>query len=152
MCDVTGLAPSEEPETSFLVISPCRCASASVFFVVIWLTVPSARIFANQPLRAREANGYISEKYPVIVSRGHWTRVRRLLLICRRITSTMPSLLVQEVLVSGPPSVSRKPVSTPPVYQSSSPQEVTLLPLRVVSMLLLESTSNSRVAPEKTRP
>ncbi|KAF7170280.1 hypothetical protein CNMCM5623_002741 [Aspergillus felis] len=29
-------------------------------------TRPAARIFANRPLRAKEANGYISSKYPVI--------------------------------------------------------------------------------------
>lgn len=60
----------EGSETSLLLLPPCWYALEShrhPFPPLANFSSPLARIFGSGPLRAKEANGYISDKYPVIV-------------------------------------------------------------------------------------
>ena len=63
--------PLKTAETDILDDQECRCVP------IIWAglagydthCVRSARIFASQPLRAKEASPLVAHKYPVIVRR-----------------------------------------------------------------------------------
>jgi hypothetical protein len=83
-----------------------------------------ARIIANQPLRAKEASPFVSQKYPVIVSCNHSRRRTTSRLIEVRTMNMMRWLLVLEVLGYELPLDWPRQASTPPAYPSYSLPEV----------------------------
>jgi hypothetical protein len=132
------------PETSFLFFKARRyaldCSNPQPTNAPLTTTAP-ARIWSNQPLRAKESNGYLTDKYPIIVRQYHYPDGQEVDCVSNlcRITSTMPSLSVPVVPVCALLSVWPRLDSRLLVSPSCSPQEVTLSLLRVVSTLPLES-------------